>query len=100
MAKAFREFDGPGRMKLCSYYERLVDAMKELLTRASAAYVVDRYSERKESADGRSVTAKLFDDRLSDAQRSDDTPAFAVGQIGRKASQIQSRKNEWRSLRE
>ncbi|MGS5187235.1 arsenical resistance protein ArsH, partial [Escherichia coli] len=38
------------------YYDRIVDVMEELmkftlLTRANAAYLVDRYSERKESAE-------------------------------------------------
>jgi len=56
VAKAFLEFDEAGRMKPSAYYDRLVDVMEELvkftlLTRDSAAYLVDRYSERKESAD-------------------------------------------------
>ena len=56
VAKAFLEFDDAGRMKPSSYYERVVDVMEELvkftlLTRDSAAYLVDRYSERKESAE-------------------------------------------------
>ena len=56
VAKAFMEFDDAGRMKPSSYYERVVDVMEELvkftlLTRDSAAYLVDRYSERKESAE-------------------------------------------------
>jgi len=55
VAKAFNEFDDDGRMKPSSYYDRVVDAMEELvkltlLTRDCAAYLVDRYSERKESA--------------------------------------------------
>ncbi|MCV2370723.1 arsenical resistance protein ArsH [Roseateles oligotrophus] len=55
VAKAFLEFDEAGRMKPSSYYDRIVDVMEELikftlLTRNSAAYLVDRYSERKESA--------------------------------------------------
>ncbi len=55
VAKAFLEFDDDGRMKPSPYYDRLVDVMEELvkftlLTRASAPYLVDRYSERKESA--------------------------------------------------
>lgn len=53
--KAFTEFDENGRMKPSSYYDRLVDVMEELmkftlLTRDIAAYLVDRYSERKENA--------------------------------------------------
>lgn len=56
VAKAFQEFDDDGRMKPSSYYERVVDVMEELvkftlLTRDRAAYLVDRYSERKESAE-------------------------------------------------
>ena len=55
VAKAFMEFDEDGRMKPSAYYERLVDVMEELmkftlLTRDVAPYLVDRYSERKESA--------------------------------------------------
>ena len=56
VAKAFLEFDEAGRMKPSAYYERVVDVMEELvkftlLTRDVAAYLVDRYSERRESAD-------------------------------------------------
>jgi arsenical resistance protein ArsH len=56
VAKAFTEFDDDGRMKPSSYYERLVDVMEELvkftlLTRDVAPYLVDRYSERRESAE-------------------------------------------------
>jgi arsenic resistance protein ArsH len=56
VAKAFLEFDEAGRMKPSAYYDRVVDVMEELvkftlLTRDKAAYLVDRYSERKESAD-------------------------------------------------
>lgn len=55
VAKAFLEFDEAGRMKPSSYYDRVVDVMEELfkftlLTRDHGAYLVDRYSERKESA--------------------------------------------------
>jgi len=56
VAKAFLEFDDAGRMKPSSYYERVVDVMEELvkftlLTRDAAGYLVDRYSERRESAE-------------------------------------------------
>lgn len=56
VAKAFMEFDGQGRMKPSPYYDRIVDVMEELikftlLTRDQAPYLVDRYSERKESAE-------------------------------------------------
>ncbi|EAB0312245.1 arsenical resistance protein ArsH, partial [Salmonella enterica subsp. enterica serovar Infantis] len=52
VAKAWQEFDDDGRMKPSPYYDRIVDVMEELmkftlLTRANAAYLVDRYSERK-----------------------------------------------------
>lgn len=55
VAKAFAEFDDEGRMKPSSYYDRIVDVMEELvkftlLTRDRKDYLVDRYSERKESA--------------------------------------------------
>ena len=54
--KAYLEFDEDGRMKPSSYYDRIVDVMEELmkftlLTRECADYLVDRYSERKESAE-------------------------------------------------
>lgn len=56
VAKAFLEFDEGGRMKPSAYYDRVVDVMEELvkftlLTRDVSPYLVDRYSERKESAD-------------------------------------------------
>ncbi|WP_263226538.1 arsenical resistance protein ArsH [Pseudomonas alabamensis] len=56
IAKAFTEFDEAGRMKPSSYYDRLVDVMEELmkftlLLRDRQNYLVDRYSERKESAE-------------------------------------------------
>lgn len=56
VAKAFLEFEEDGRMKPSAYYDRVVDVMEELvkftfLTRDVSPYLVDRYSERKESAD-------------------------------------------------
>ena len=56
VAKAFQEFGDDDRMKPSAYYDRVVDVMEELfkftlLTRDVAPYLVDRYSERKESAD-------------------------------------------------
>ena len=50
------EFDEAGRMKPSAYYDRVVDVMEEvvkftLLTRDVSPYLVDRYSERKESAE-------------------------------------------------
>jgi arsenic resistance protein ArsH len=55
VAKAFNEFTEEGRMKPSASYDRLVDVMEELvkftlLTRDVSPYLVDRYSERKESA--------------------------------------------------
>ncbi len=56
VAKAFLEFDDNDRMKPSSYYERIVDVCEELirftlLTRDNAECLVDRYSERVESAE-------------------------------------------------
>ncbi len=56
VAKAFLEFDENGRMKPSPYYNRIVDVMEELikftlLTRGRSEYLVDRYSERVESAE-------------------------------------------------
>lgn len=56
VAKAFMEFDDNDRMKPSGYYNRIVDVMEELmkftlLTRGNADYLVNRYSERVESAE-------------------------------------------------
>ena len=56
VARAFNEFDEDGRMKHSAFYDRVVDVMEELmkftlLTRDVSPYLVDRYSERKESAE-------------------------------------------------
>ena len=53
---AYQEFDEAGRMKPSAYYDRVVDVMEELvkftvLLRDRQAYLVDRYSERKETAE-------------------------------------------------
>jgi arsenic resistance protein ArsH len=54
--KAYLEFDDAGRMKPSPYYDRVVDVMEELLKftlllRNHQSFLVDRYSERKESAE-------------------------------------------------
>ena len=56
VAKAFMEFDDNDRMKPSPYYNRIVDVLEELmkftlLTRDNSGYLVDRYSERVESAE-------------------------------------------------
>ena len=56
VAKAFQEFGDDGRMKPSPYYDRVVDVMEELvkftlLTRGASAYLTNRYSERKETAE-------------------------------------------------
>lgn len=58
--KAFLKFDDNGCMKPSPYYDRMVDVMEELvkftlLTRDQMPYLVDRYSERKESAEELSI---------------------------------------------
>ncbi|TDG16068.1 arsenical resistance protein ArsH [Seongchinamella unica] len=55
VARAWAEFDDRDRMKPSAFYDRIVDVCEELLkftllTRDNADYLVDRYSERKESA--------------------------------------------------
>ena len=59
VAKAFLEFEDNGRMKPSAYYNRIVDVMEELmkftlLTRDHQEYLVDRYSERVETAEQQS----------------------------------------------
>lgn len=54
--KAYMEFDEDGRMKPSPFYDRVVDVMEELvkftvLLRGQQAHLVNRYSERKESAE-------------------------------------------------
>ncbi|AHM05074.1 Arsenic resistance protein ArsH [Roseibacterium elongatum DSM 19469] len=60
--KAFQQFDDDDRMKPSPFYDRMVDVMEELvkftlLTRDRADYLVDRYSERKET--GESLIARV-----------------------------------------
>lgn len=64
VAKAFQEFDENDRMKPSSYYDRIVDVMEELvkftfLTRDCVDYLVDRYSERKETSQAISQRVNL-----------------------------------------
>jgi arsenic resistance protein ArsH len=54
--KAWLEFDAEGRLPEGPFYRRIVDVMEELvkftwLVRGRADYLVDRYSERVESAE-------------------------------------------------
>ena len=54
--KAFQQFDEDGRMKPSGLYDRVVDVMEELmkftlLLRGRTDYLVDRYSERKETGE-------------------------------------------------
>lgn len=54
--KAFQQFGDDDRMKPSPYYDRMVDVMEELvkftlLTRDVSPYLVDRYSERKETGE-------------------------------------------------
>jgi len=56
VAKAFLEFGDDDRMKPSGYYNRIVDVMEELvkftlLLRDRSDYLVNRYSERVESAE-------------------------------------------------
>ena len=60
--KAYLEFDDSGRMKPSPSYDRVVDVMEELvkftlLLRDRTEFLVDRYSERKESAE--QLTARV-----------------------------------------
>lgn len=64
VAKAFQEFGADNRMRPSSYYDRVVDVMEELvkftwLTRDASPYLVDRYSERKETAEELSKRVNL-----------------------------------------
>ena len=61
--KAFQQFDDDGRMLPSSFYNRVVDVMEELakftyITRGRLAYLVDRYSERAETAEEQSTRVR------------------------------------------
>ena len=54
VAQAYNEFNDDGTIKASSYRDRVVDVMEELMrftymTRDHRDFLVDRYSERKES---------------------------------------------------
>ena len=56
IAKAYQEFHDDGRMKESAFRDRVVDVVEELmrftyLTRGHAAFLVNRYSERKKEAE-------------------------------------------------
>lgn len=64
VAKAYLEFDDNDRMKPSPYYNRIVDVLEELmkftfLVRDNQSLLVDRYSERVESADALSQRVNL-----------------------------------------
>lgn len=64
VARAHLEFDENNRMKPSSYYNRIVDVMEELVKftlmfRGNKNYLVDRYSERVESAEQLSERVNL-----------------------------------------
>lgn len=62
--KAWQEFGADGRMCASPLYDRVVDVMEELvkftlLTRGRAEHLVDRYSERRESAEALATRTNL-----------------------------------------
>ena len=62
--KAWQEFGDDGRMCASPLYDRVVDVMEELvkftlLTRGRAEHLVDRYSERRESAEALATRTNL-----------------------------------------
>ena len=64
--KAFQEFDANGRMRPSPLYDRIVDVMEELvkftlLTRDRSDYLIDRYSERRETAEALRKRVNLSD---------------------------------------
>ncbi len=68
VAKAWKEFDENDRMKPSGFYDRIVDVMEELvkftiMTRDHSDYLVDRYSERKES--GEELIQRVNKDRAT-----------------------------------
>jgi arsenic resistance protein ArsH len=64
--KAFQQFDENDRMKRSPFYNRMVDVMEELvkftiLTRGCSDYLVNRYSERVETAEELTVRVNQSD---------------------------------------
>jgi hypothetical protein len=72
-ALRYWEFDEYDRMKPSAFYERVLDVMEDLveftvLTRDVAPHLVDRYSERRETAgtlQARQFTLNLNNRRIS-----------------------------------
>lgn len=62
--KAFQEFDEAEHMRPAPLYDQIVDVMEKLInftlqTRDPTDYLVDRYSERKESAEALMMRVNL-----------------------------------------
>ena len=72
MAKAFLEFEDDGRIEAVTLLHRIVDVVEELvkftlLTRDNKDFLVDRYSERVESAE--EVSKRVNQNRCKVRQR-------------------------------
>ena len=84
--KAYQEFDEHDQMRPSAYYDRVVDVMEELvkftlLTRDVSAYLVSRYSERKEDAQKRHLTDQ-------DAVHTTSVPAVASEEVARPKASV------------